>query len=607
MFEESFVDLDLDLTELGGALTWTQALDDTQVFWLAIQVSVLSLQVTQYNVYLGIDCIENVSKLAENWTAVVVELVAAGVDSAVVATSLVVVNFARVTVQLVGVDQLPSLLPSFSTVFNVTNETDETEDDVVDIDNESSAVRTTSTTTESDAWLCKVEDDSEDSDADNDFDLDCIPYLHHSNVDNNSRHGGGYGCGMAALRHVNETDAGEDSDVPARRLSSVGSNATEVSDSQELIALLNFTRTRLIFCAQRELLGSVPVQSTTFDVPAETQKGNATHLLIYAASAYAESSIASGGTRVEDAEASVVNVSFADEDLDVSQLGGYIHYQSCALFHLLRRSFWSVFSACHLLHFRSVSELVDTFEISLGLSFMRWLNPRAEAFLYDYDHQRLCPCPGEAIKLKMKAREAHQSYDGGSDIPNTSTVLELPAVACSDFAFSEVMLDLRVQMNRWELLGKRMGLVDVTVSSRTTGLGLRVDGSQPASENQYGVSSIVIDHFPVLPPGSEVNTGVRNISVLPETDRGNYTHFLIYTRSSFAEQTNPAALAIFDANASVSNLRFEGKDLDLYDLGGDLIWDPPEDVSRVEAYAAYLARDADGEKLLHKLTSLALA
>ena len=68
----------------------------------------------------------------------------------------VVVNFARVTVQLVGVDQLPSLLPSFSTVFNVTNETDETEDDVVDIDNESSAVRTTSTTTESDAWLCKV-------------------------------------------------------------------------------------------------------------------------------------------------------------------------------------------------------------------------------------------------------------------------------------------------------------------------------------------------------------------------------------------------------------------------------------------------------------------
>ena len=116
-----------------------------------------------------------------------------------------------------------------------------------------------------------------------------------------------------------------------------------------------------------------------------------------------------------------------------------------------------------------MSELVDTFEISLGLSFMRWLNPRAEAFLYDYDHQRLCPCPGEAIKLKMKAREAHQSYDGGSDIPNTSTVLELPAVACSDFALSEVMLDLRVQMNRWELLGKRMGLVDVTVSSRTTG------------------------------------------------------------------------------------------------------------------------------------------
>ncbi|CAE7248595.1 unnamed protein product, partial [Symbiodinium sp. KB8] len=188
----------------------------------------------------------------------------------------VVVNFARVTVQLVGVDQLPSVLPSFSTVFNVTNGTeDDVVDIVVDIDNDSSAVRTTtSTTTESDAWLCKV----------------------------------------VQPQPVNETDVGEDSDVPVRRLSSVGSNATEVSDSPELIALLNFTRTRLIFCAQRQLLGSLPVQATSFDVPAETKLGNATHLLIYAESAYAESSIASGGTRVEDAEASVVNVTFADED-----------------------------------------------------------------------------------------------------------------------------------------------------------------------------------------------------------------------------------------------------------------------------------------------------
>ncbi|CAE7188320.1 unnamed protein product, partial [Symbiodinium necroappetens] len=174
----------------------------------------------------------------------------------------VVVNFARVTVQLVGVDQLPSVLPSFSTVFNVTNGT---EDDVVDIDNDSSAVRTTtSTTTESDAWLCKV----------------------------------------VQPQPVNETDVGEDSDV---------------SDSQELIALLNFTRTRLIFCAQRQLLGSLPVQATSFDVP---DLGQQSHILqglrdagkTLAESAYAESSIASGGTRVEDAEASVVNVTFADED-----------------------------------------------------------------------------------------------------------------------------------------------------------------------------------------------------------------------------------------------------------------------------------------------------
>ncbi|CAE7214103.1 unnamed protein product [Symbiodinium sp. CCMP2592] len=308
--EESFVDLDLDLTELGGALTWTQALDDTQV--------------TQYNVYLGIDCIENVSttsdaelfavisgivsisldgatsqqvatamraalartfgvpasvlyvtvsqggsgrRLATLWdvsyiivvpgdeaaslvatasavaadtaafrTAVVVELVAAGVDSAVVATSLVVVNFARVTVQLVGVDQLPSVLPSFSTVFNVTNET---EDDVVDIDNDSSAVRTTSTTIES-------EDDSEDSDADNVTSTAtstrtttriATTTATTTSKTRTSTSTAFHTSTTAALTttadtgedtDVNETDVGEDSDVPARRLSSVGSNATEV-------------------------------------------------------------------------------------------------------------------------------------------------------------------------------------------------------------------------------------------------------------------------------------------------------------------------------------------------------------------------------------------
>ena len=30
---------------------------------------------------------------------------------------------------------------------------------------------------------------------------------------------------------------------------------------------------------------------------------------------------------------------------------------------------------------------------------------------------------------------------------------------------------------------------------------------------------------------SQVATGVQNLTVPPDTDRGNYTHFLIYTRS----------------------------------------------------------------------------
>eukprot|EP00435_Cladocopium_sp_Y103_P072719 s528_g41.t1 len=107
-------------------------------------------------------------------------------------------------------------------------------------------------------------------------------------------------------------------------LAAVVSASERASQDMYFINVLNGSRYRFIACESRQFVGQVPVRTTRYDVSAETSFGNATHLLIYATSAYAESSIASGFVAVEDVQANVLNLSFTDEDLDINQLGGRI-------------------------------------------------------------------------------------------------------------------------------------------------------------------------------------------------------------------------------------------------------------------------------------------
>ncbi|CAE7192730.1 unnamed protein product, partial [Symbiodinium sp. KB8] len=88
--------------------------------------------------------------------------------------------------------------------------------------------------------------------------------------------------------------------------------------------------------------------------------------------------------------------------------------------------------------------------------------------------------------------------------------------------------------------------------------------------------------------------GDDNITVPPETSIGNYTHFLVYTASSLAEQTTPAALELADESASVSNVTFVDLDLDATDVGGTIVWDPPESRERVQDYLVYFGEDGLG-------------
>ena len=64
--------------------------------------------------------------------------------------------------------------------------------------------------------------------------------------------------------------------------------------------------------------------------------------------------------------------------------------------------------------------------------------------------------------------------------------------------------------------------------------------------------------------------GTDNITVLPDTAIMDFTHFVVYTKTSLVEQTTPVAHLLYDAFASVSDITFADKDLDSSDLGGSL-------------------------------------
>ena len=67
----------------------------------------------------------------------------------------------------------------------------------------------------------------------------------------------------------------------------------------------------------------------------------------------------------------------------------------------------------------------------------------------------------------------------------------------------------------------------------------------------------------------------------PETDMWQFRHLLVYARSALTEQTTPESMELNDTIASVSDLEFAGKDLDVGQLGGVMTWQPPPDARQI--------------------------
>eukprot|EP00931_Biecheleriopsis_adriatica_P047846 TRINITY_DN27614_c0_g1_i1.p1 TRINITY_DN27614_c0_g1~~TRINITY_DN27614_c0_g1_i1.p1 ORF type:complete len:2694 (+),score=299.82 TRINITY_DN27614_c0_g1_i1:41-8083(+) len=89
--------------------------------------------------------------------------------------------------------------------------------------------------------------------------------------------------------------------------------------------------------------------------------------------------------------------------------------------------------------------------------------------------------------------------------------------------------------------------------------------------------------------------GAFDIFLLPHTALRHFTHVVVYTRSSFTEQTTPLHFEFSDTGRYVTNLTFFDLDLDQYNVGGNVSWQEPYDNSLVTHYIVYLAETSAGD------------
>ena len=92
---------------------------------------------------------------------------------------------------------------------------------------------------------------------------------------------------------------------------------------------------------------------------------------------------------------------------------------------------------------------------------------------------------------------------------------------------------------------------------------------------------------------AEVAVAESETSLPTDHPQSAFIHFLVFTKSTLAQQTTPVALAIVDVAATAKGLGFVDLDLDADELGGLVVWNGIEgDGLQVVSYNLYLAESA---------------
>jgi len=393
----------------------------------------------------------------------------------------------------------------------------------------------------------------------------------------------------------------------------------------------------------RSLLGNVTVGANSLDISADFPLGNYTHVLVYTRSDFGESSIPEA-VPIVDVFSRVTDLDFVDKDLDAEQLGGFVRWIAPAdvsqvvdyvLYlsdegigeersqagnpvpvganetllaedtNLTNFTYLQVYARSALAEQTTPTQFLisDAASTVQGLHFIdkdldagelggivTWQTPVDTSQLVHY-------------RVFLLDNTGNRSQIGGDLPPNVQTATvaaDQPlagSTAAAVFAKSslfEQTTPASVEISDIESVATDLQFEDVDLD--TDQFGGVLNFSEPADATQVAAYSLYFAAAD-LSGRQAVHSDVPSTAELTATtseniDRAHFEVFLVYTKSTFVEQSTPAAAVLNDTQAAVSNISFVDKDLDVGELGGTVTWASEGDDFAVQDYLVYVVQNA---------------
>ncbi|CAJ1389092.1 unnamed protein product [Effrenium voratum] len=379
------------------------------------------------------------------------------------------------------------------------------------------------------------------------------------------------------------------------------------------------------FSGSASSLAALPPMAA-MDLPAGTPRGQVQALHVYTASSLSEQSTPAF-VEISDTFSVAFNLSFPDFDLDFDDLGGtltwaepedqdfvlaYFVYQALPLEDALGLGLCASSSLGSVPISGTVSVSLagvsaQQLAVAMKAALAQALGiPHSSLVVTVTSSRRLADDPSR--RLATSWRVTYQAYVDAATAASAGAVSNSLNTDPAIFAAQLSTQLVAIGVDASALIVQDFGQLEV--SSMTEGVNISDDSDQarllrtedsdadelaqasgPARRLSSMANLTAWCRGPLL---GNVSVGNSSLELPADLQLSPYSHLVIYAASGLEEQTTPAFLEVYDMSASVSNLQFQGKDLDADHLGGNLTWDPPAQLERVSAYVVYLAESAFG-------------
>eukprot|EP00434_Breviolum_minutum_P040006 symbB.v1.2.035541.t1/scaffold4796.1/size34699/1 len=322
--------------------------------------------------------------------------------------------------------------------------------------------------------------------------------------------------------------------------------------------------------ALQSQISNVAVGTNTVAIAAETPLDIYQYLTVYSISSL-EAQTTPVALLIDDADATVVNLTFPECDLDAEELGGVLTWEAPS--DVTEVTNYLVYLAeppsCH--GSDATAAVAGPYMLNVEDTKGGWCRQRYA--INELGHQN-ATLPADTILVNL----SHWLVYSSSSLAEQTTpaVVEIidhnATVGTIDFVGTDLNMDVVNGSLVWQEPADLHCLESyvVYIAADATGAGRSKLGESPV--------------------------GTNALQIVDSDAYGGYTHFVVYTRSSFVEQTTPNSLSFAAATAKyqVSSPSFTDYDLDLGELGGTIGWESPEVTVTITGYRVYLAEDING-------------